>query len=270
MNSAALEERKRQEKEFHNLVRDRSLLNDPEKYDYFWSNRKFYSVAQKSRGVIENFLIGKIQNKNILDYCSGNGLMSLWFAKNGAARTCGIDISDISVENSKKAIAEEGLQDRCEFLVMDAEKMIFEDKSFDVIYERGVLHHLDLEKAYSEMSRVLKPDGVCLCVEALKHNPVMQWYRRKTPQLRTPWEVDHILGKQEIEAARKYFESIEIVGCYYLFSLLAVPFRNTFFFKPLLRIFQKIDDVLLKLPWIKWQAWHVVFSLSRPRKKSLN
>jgi ubiquinone/menaquinone biosynthesis C-methylase UbiE len=261
-----MEARKLQEKEYHNLVRDESLKKDPAKYDHFWSNRKFYAVARKSRIAVESWLRERMKEKKVLDYCSGNGLMSLWMAENGAAKTVGIDISDVSVKNAQKAASEAGLRDRCEFLVMDAEQMTFEDNSFDLLYERGVLHHLDLQKAYSEMSRVLKPGGTCLCVEALKHNPVMQWYRRRTPQLRTPWEVDHILGKQEIESARRYFNKVEIVGFFYLFSLLAVPFRNRRFFESFLRWMERIDDVALKLPGLKWQAWHVVFSLSEPKK----
>ncbi|MBI2067962.1 MAG: class I SAM-dependent methyltransferase [Deltaproteobacteria bacterium] len=261
-----MEERKRQERDFHNLVREEKLKNDPSRYDYFWSNRKFYSIAVKSREFVEQWLKPRIQGKKVLDYCSGNGLMSIWLAKNGAAETCGIDISDVSVVNSQKAVGAEGLQNRCRFSVMDGEKMTFEDDSFDLIYERGVLHHLDLEKAYSELSRTLKPDGACLCVEALKHNPVMQWYRRKTPQLRTSWEVDHILGRDEIALARKFFNHVEVLGCFYLFALLAVPFRNTRFFNPLLRFLEAVDHLVLRLPWIKWQAWHVVFSLEQPRK----
>ena len=94
----------------------------------------------------------------------------------------------------------------------------------------------------------------------------MQWYRRKTPQLRTPWEVEHILGKNEIEYARQYFNKVEILGFFYLFSFIAVPFRNKKAFGRVLNIFSTVDDIVLRLPFIKWMAWQVVFTLSQPIK----
>lgn len=260
------DDRKAQEREFHNLVRDEELRKDSREYEYRWSNRKFYSVAIKSREVVEDWLKREMGGKTVLDFCTGNGLMASWMAGNGAARVVGIDISDLSIRNAEKYAGRTGVSEKCEFTVMDAENMEFERESFDLVYERGVLHHLDLERAYGEIARVLKRGGKCLCVEALKHNPIMQWYRRKTPQLRTPWEVDHILGKGEIQAARKYFNNVDVVGCYYLFSFLAVPFRNSRFFKPLLRVLEKIDSIVLRLPFIKWQAWHVVFVLDDPKR----
>ena len=261
-----MEKRKIDEIEFHNVVRNTALKQDDHLYRYFWSNRKFYSIDGKRKKFVEEWLSERIPGKHILDYCSGNGVMSVWLAKHGAAKSIGIDLSNVSIENAKELSSEEGLEGRCEFLVMDAEQMQFPDSSFDVVYERGVLHHLDLGKAYSEISRVLRPDGECICIESLRHNPVMQWYRRKTPQLRTKWEVEHILGKNEIECARNYFNKVEILGFFYLFSLLAVPFGNKKTFDPVLNVFSAVDDIVLRLPFVKWLAWQVVFTLSQPIK----
>ena len=261
-----MEQRKIDEITFHNVVRNTALKQDESLYEYFWSNRKFYSIDGTRKGRVEKWLSERVPGKHILDYCSGNGVMSVWVTKQGAARSTGIDLSDVSVENARKLSVQEGVDDRCDFIVMDAEQMRFSDNSFDLVYERGVLHHLNLEKAYSEIARVLKPEGECICVESLRHNPVMQWYRRKTPQLRTPWEVEHILGKNQIEYARRYFNKVEILGLFHLFSFIAVPFRNTKAFDPLLRVFSRVDDIVLKLPGIRWMAWQVVFTLSDPVK----
>ena len=45
----------------------------------------------------------------------------------------------------------------------DAEDLPFDDASFDVVYGHAVLHHLpDLERAFAEFRRVLRPGGVVL------------------------------------------------------------------------------------------------------------
>ena len=93
---------------------------------------------------------------------------------------------------------------------MDAERLAFQDRSFDVIVVNGVLHHLELREAYVELARVLKKNGRIMCIEALAHNPLINLYRRKTPHLRTEWEVDHILRMRDIEIARKYFGKVRV------------------------------------------------------------
>lgn len=53
-----------------------------------------------------------------------------------------------------------------------------------------------------------------------------------------------------------------------LVSLAAVPLRNTFLFRPFLRFLEGVDDKLLRLPFIKWQAWIAVFLLAKPKRPS--
>jgi ubiquinone/menaquinone biosynthesis C-methylase UbiE len=45
-------------------------------------------------------------------------------------------------------------------LVCDAEQLPFEDESFDLVFGHAVLHHLpDLDRAFGELRRVLRPGG---------------------------------------------------------------------------------------------------------------
>ena len=126
-------------------------------------------------------------------------------------------------------------------------------------------NHLLLDKAYSEIARVLKPGGKALCSETLGHNPAIHLYRKMTPKLRTPWEVDHILKKPQIELAKNYFETVD-VRLFHIATLLAVPFRKQSFFPKVLSALETVDDALLKIPFVKWNAWQVVFTLSNPKK----
>ena len=84
----------------------------------------------------------------------------------------------MAVEKARKK-AEHDTVTGVSFLVMDAESMKFEDKTFDVVYGSGILHHLNIDKAYRELARVLKPDGVAIFIEPLGHNPLINLYRKK-------------------------------------------------------------------------------------------
>jgi len=262
-----LEVRKQKEKELHNLVREEGLKLNESEYEYYTSNKKFYSIVRRSSAFVNQWLLHRCQNKRALDYCCGNGDMSILLAKNGA-EAVGIDISDISIQNAKKKAVHEEVDKKTSFFVMDAEALGFEDNYFDIIICSGILHHLDIQKAYPELARVLNPDGECICFEALGHNHLINLYRIITPHLRTKWEAEHILRKEDIEMAKNYFKKAEILGFFHLATIAAVPFRNLPGFTTLLNLLERVDNVLLKLPYLRWQAWQVVFVLSQPIKNT--
>jgi ubiquinone/menaquinone biosynthesis C-methylase UbiE len=233
-------------------------------YETLTANQKYYSVARKSRIRAEKWLQDRIGSRKVLDYCCGNGQMAVWMAKHRAGEVHAIDISNISVENGIRRAQEERVN--VFFHVMDAEQLGFPDNSFDLVYEAGVLHHLDLPKAYNEIARVLRPGGEAICIEALRHNPFIHLYRKRTPHLRTAWEVEHILGKEDIHLAMSWFQEVEILGWFHLASLAAVPLRDRTAFNATLRAFEVIDDLILRIPGLRWWAWQVIFVLRNPLK----
>ena len=259
----AIEERKVIEAEFHDKLRDPALRENPELYAKLTSNKKWYSVARKSRGFAKAYLGRHSRGARALDFACGDGLFTLQMAENGAD-AIGIDISPVSVSNATHEAERRGLS--AKFQVMDCENLEFPDKTFDLINVSGVLHHLDVERAYSEMARVLKPTGSVLCVEALRHNPIFHAYRKFTPHLRTEYEAQHILRRRDVLAARKYFGRIDW-RFFHLASIGAVPFRNTPAFNSLLSAFEAIDSVLLSVSPIRWWAWQIAFVLSNPKTK---
>ncbi len=253
-----LEIRKKREVEFHDrLTREES--------ESLTSNRKFYFITRKSEDLKLKLAIEWGKGGRILDYCCGEGSTSLKLAQEGL-EVIGIDISPEPLKKAKEEALRIGVQGFTSFLVMDGENMEFEDNSFDLITCFGVLHHLDIKKAYSELARVLKPGGRVICTEPLIHNPVFQLYRKLTPRLRTEWEVEHISSRKEIKLAEKYFDRVE-KKFFHLFTLLAVPLRNTFLFKSVLWFLEFLDSIVLTIPGIKWLAWQVVFIISDPKKE---
>ncbi len=232
-------------------------------YERHFENMKYYSVTRSSMRFRDKMLFKDISGAVALDYCCGNGEVAVDMAKRGAKKVVGIDISTVAVDNARTLASTEKVDDRCEFLVMDAENTEFENDTFDFIHEYGALHHLELDSAFKELSRILKPTGRLVCTEALRHNPLIHLYRKLTPHLRTEWEVEHILGVPEILKGGHYFAAVDY-RCFHLLVLAAVPFRKTPIFGNLLKALEKFDRILLSLPLIRRMAWISVVAYSKP------
>jgi ubiquinone/menaquinone biosynthesis C-methylase UbiE len=242
-----------------------SLVKDKDKFDYYFSNMKYYSIVVESENYKHEWLKKRcFPGKKILDFACGNGENGIYASSIGA-ECIGIDISPEGVINANNNSKEAGLAEKCRFLTMDGENMSFKDNTFDLAVEYGALHHVELEKALSELARVLKPDGEMICVEALRHNPLIHWYRKRTPHLRTEWEVDHILGVESLDVMRKYFDKVE-VHFFHLTSLILVPLRKTFLFRFLLPFFTWLDKFLLSRQVIGKYGWIMIVELAKPKK----
>ena len=251
-----MEERKLKEKEFAN-----------ERYSGHFEheqNRNYYSIARKTFAFVDEWIQTNCPGKKVLDYCCGLGETSFKVLKNDA-EVVGIDLSDKAIAHCQSEAKKHGLENKCSFYVMDAENTEFKDNSFDLAFCMGVLHHLNLQNAYQELSRLVKPEGKIFCLEALGHNPLIQLYRRLTPQMRTEWETEHILTVEKIKQAEIYFEKVDIH--FFNFStLFAVPFRNTRLFNPFLSFFEKIDNTIFNFPIFQKNAWMAIFILQNPKR----
>lgn len=255
----------RKEKEREHANNLKNMLRQAADPEAAAGNKKFYSVTRGSRNFINNWAVRRIgPGRKFLDYCCGEGDVCLQLAQAGADIT-GIDISDVSIDIANKKAQKTASAAKPLFLVMDAENLKFPENSFDYIVCTGVLHHLDLQKVYPELARVLKPGGEIICNEPLAYNPVFQLYRRRTPHLRTEWEAKHILTRKSILFAKKFFGGVDI-KFFHLTTLAAVPFRRFRIFSPILGFFEAVDSFILRLPVIRWLAWQTVFILSEPKK----
>lgn len=258
-------ERKAREAAFHDQ-RERLRHTAPDEYARITRNHRFYSANRASKAFMDAWLRQHCApGRRALDYCCGTGLNTLFMARCGAD-VVGIDISSESVQAARARLADEQLCERSRFVVTDAERTAFGDRTFDVILCNGVLHHLDSGAAFAELSRILKTGGSVFCVEALAHNPVFQLYRCLTPHMRTAWEREHILSRQKIALAQRHFYSVE-THFFHLAGLLAVPFRRQpGLFDRLLALLDGVDRVLLSLPGLRWWSWQCLFVLTRPRE----
>jgi len=90
------------------------------------------------------------------------------------------------------------------FYLMDAHRLSFADRSFDVVFGSGILHHLDWPTCLNEINRVLKDDGILVFKEPLGSNPVSKVIRRFTPHARTADEQP--LRRQEIKQLKELWD----------------------------------------------------------------
>jgi SAM-dependent methyltransferase len=225
--------------------------------------RKYYVIARTNEVFYRNFLAERCAGKDVLEYGCGLGNTAFFLASN-KARVVGIDISEVAIQQAAEE-AERRRTVSVSFQVMDAEATTYSDNQFDIICGTGILHHLNLKAACTEMTRLLKPEGFGIFVEPLGHNPVIKLYRKLTPHLRTADE--HPFQMTDLGLVSHYFDKVEM-RYFHICTLLAVPFyRLGVFFTILLQTLQLFDRLLFAVPYFRKYAWMIAIIVSKPRPR---
>ena len=255
---ASLNQRKKEELDFHNKDRDQKRINESkaeDTFEKFYGNKKYYSTTKRSFQYFDNWIKEESPNNVLLDYACGNGGNAIKAAIANAELAIGIDISDVSIMNARKFANEKNLNN-IRFIQADAENTKLPDNSIDRIVCHGMLHHLDLSCAFPEMKRILKPGGKILAVESLDYNPLIKLYRNLTPDMRTEWEKNHILDLKDIEFAR-YFFKVKNINFWHILGYAGGKFP--ILQKPL----DLLDRFLEKIPLFRRMAWIFTFELEK-------
>lgn len=86
----------------------------------------------------------------------------------------GIDPESVWIEKATERAQEKGLQEQFHYQVGRAERIPFDDKSFDMVTCQTVLIHVpDIDIALKEMIRVLKPGGLLAVAEPNNIAPLL-------------------------------------------------------------------------------------------------
>jgi len=105
----------------------------------------------------EHFDFTQAKAKKMLEIGCGTGVLTCRFARAGADVTA-IDITETAVSMARRNAEFQGLS--VEVRHADAEHLDIADNTFDYIFSWGVLHHTnDMNQAFREVSRILKPGG---------------------------------------------------------------------------------------------------------------
>jgi SAM-dependent methyltransferase len=200
-----------------------------------------------------NYLQKNCKDKDVLDYGCGVGNTAKKISKCGPKKITGIDISKISIE---KAIKEAKLLNlNVEYKVDNCEETSLDSQSYDIIYGAGILHHLKLEKCIEEINRILKKDGKMVFMEPLGTNPLINIYRKMTPNSRS--EDEHPLIKSDFKFLNKKFNDVEIK--YYGFlTLIFFPFYKFPEKSKIFSFLASFDQLLFKIKFMRLFAWSVL------------
>lgn len=248
--------RHEREQEFHDVAFAESIRRR------VWH---FYDLTGASTDYMTRTLLAaQPQGKRVLEFGCGIKTNAIPLARAGAAVT-GIDISSVAIETARRQAATAGVTARASFMPMNAESLEFDDDAFDIVCGSAVLHHLDLDRAYAEVARVLRPEGVAVFHEPLGHNPLINLYRRRTPELRTPDE--HPLLMSDLQAATAHFDDVS-TRFFHLQTLAAAPFRHRRGFSHVIGALDAADRVLFRLvPYARRHAWSAVIRFTGPRRR---
>jgi arsenite methyltransferase len=119
---------------------------------------KHIGGVEASEALVEQCCIG--EDKYVLDVGCGVGATPCFLAKHYGCGVVGVDILERMVERSRERAKREGVTDKVEFRVADAQELPFEDDLFDaVITESVTAFPDDKQKAVNEYARVAKPGG---------------------------------------------------------------------------------------------------------------
>jgi ubiquinone/menaquinone biosynthesis C-methylase UbiE len=113
-----------------------------------------------------------LKEKDVLEIGVGNGSHAQLLAEHSKSFT-GIDLTEYAVKSTAERLRVFGLTGVVER--MDAEQMRFPDKSFDLVWSWGVIHHsANTRKVLEEMHRVLRPGGEALVM--VYHRTAWEYY----------------------------------------------------------------------------------------------
>jgi ubiquinone/menaquinone biosynthesis C-methylase UbiE len=158
-------------------------------YDHKWGI-DFHDIGQTQvLGKFHKLLPREARFGDALEIGAGTGYFSLNLMAAGLIeRTTAIDISPGMLETLRTNAVTLGLEGRVTTKACDAESLPFEDASFDLVLGHAVLHHLpDLQTAFSEFARVLRPGGkLFFAGEPSRHGDKIARYPKQAAMKASP------------------------------------------------------------------------------------
>jgi len=226
-------------------------------------------------------ILKNVKGKKILDVGCGLGEVGVYLAMKGGIVTA-MDISHGMLEKTQNLAKRNHV--KINIIHSTIENLNLKNNSFDVIYVGNLFHHVDVDRAVSQLVPYLKTSGVMVSRDPLAYNPVIQVYRNMATEVRSKDE--HPLKIADIRIFSKYFDSVSTKYLWFttliIFVIMAVvQLRNpnqerywkkieeegnkwAFLYRPL----EKLDTFLLSVfPVLNYLCWNVVIVCKRPKNK---
>lgn len=151
------------------------------------------------------------KNMEVLEVGSGNGQYTHFLLRNNAS-VIASDISENCLELIKKRYPSYLQKGFLKTKVADMEKLPYENNRFDAVVIAGSLSYGDANIVDKEISRVLKPGGVFLCVDSLNENYIYRTnrYLQYLMQKRSRLTIENMPDFKRINAMKKLYKKTTI------------------------------------------------------------
>lgn len=146
-----------------------------------------------------------LEGKTILDIGFGTGGPAIALVREaGAGKVIGIDIEPLLLEKATKNVERAQASEKIELRIVEPGPLPFDDESFDVVFSKDSLIHVEDKPAlFGEILRVLKPGGVFTASDWLSGDeesgiPPLERFRELahlTFVMATAPQMESILGK---------------------------------------------------------------------------
>jgi ubiquinone/menaquinone biosynthesis C-methylase UbiE len=226
-------------------------------------------TAPENRFILK--YLGDVRGKSLLDLGCGAGENSVYFAKLGA-HCVATDYSPGMVDVALKLAEKNGVAVTGK--VVNAMNIDYPDNSFDIIYAANLLHHIPNPLiTIREMHRVLKPGGKMCFWDPLRHNPVINVYRRIATEVRTEDETPlHINIVQDVRRlfSTTQFDTFWLATLWIFLQFYLIekvnPNQERYWKKiileqdrlgPTYRRLERADRLLKKLPFVRRMGWNL-------------
>ena len=207
--------------------------------------------------------LGSLDGKKVLEIGCGLTMTPVIFALAGAT-VHAIDVAPRTVAKVREFAAFKGVASRVIGHVCPAERLPFSDGEFDIVFGKAALHHMRLDLAIPEISRVMKPGGKGGFQDPLGHNVFLELARDYVAYRgrNTLKGTDLPFRMEDVQAVGRAFSSYSYRG-FELFSMAARAFalkRNSI----LRRGLEEFDEFLFAhIPSLEWFGRLVVICVTK-------
>jgi ubiquinone/menaquinone biosynthesis C-methylase UbiE len=226
-------------------------------------------TAPENRFILKH--LGDVKDKYLLDLGCGAGENSVYFSRLGA-HCVASDYSPGMVEVALRLAESNGVA--VEGRVINAMAIDYPDNTFDIVYAANLLHHIpDPLLSIREIHRVLKPGGKMCFWDPLRHNPVINVYRKMATEVRTEDEMPlhiNIVNDIKRQFSNTKFDTFWIATLWIFLQFYLIekvnPNQERYWKKIILEQsrlaptylrLEKLDKFFKKLPGMKRMAWNL-------------
>lgn len=245
-------------------------------WNQIWTGFRPYSVTRQSvvvgneqSGEAFLSLLGQVSGRTVLDLGCGNGVLSVFLAKNGA-HVVAIDSSETAVANTIMLSEFNGVANSVCAHQLWANNIETLGQTFDFVVGTFILHHIEPFDAFvSALYHVLNPDGVAIFLENSSRNPLLMVCRRYlTGRCGIPKYsdgVEHPFQPHELQLLKDSFCGVSVIYPEFVFfSLLSrYLFRSK---KPFNSIFRAVDGwIHQRMPFLRRYSYYQIVRVQKIR-----